>query len=204
MIQDIRICFLGDSLVNGAGDETSLGWAGRVCAATNTRASGVTYYNLGIRGNTSTDILQRWEKECALRLPDACDGRIVLSCGINDTVIVNGKLRVSPEASCANIREILRGAQRFKVLLVGPPPVDDAAQNDRINALSQAYAHEAVALDVAYIDLFSSLLCDESYKQDISSNVGCYPPGFHPTSSGYAKIANVVLQSPNWWFDGRG
>ena len=32
MTQDIRICFIGDSLVNGTGDEAALGWAGRLCA----------------------------------------------------------------------------------------------------------------------------------------------------------------------------
>lgn len=35
MTQDIRICFIGDSLVNGTGDEAALGWAGRLCAMAN-------------------------------------------------------------------------------------------------------------------------------------------------------------------------
>lgn len=188
----------------GAGDETSQGWAGRLCAATNINGTAVTYYNLGIRGNTSTDILHRWKNECALRLPDSCDARVVFSCGVNDTAVVNGLVRVPPKESCANIREILGEARRFKVLMVGPPPVEDAGQNERISALSRAYAQEAAALNVAYIDVYSSLISDETYFRDVVSNEGCYPPGFHPTSIGYAKIAEMVSSSPHWWFCARG
>lgn len=59
MAHDIRICFVGDSFVNGIGDERALGWAGRLCAAANARGVPVTYYNLGVRRNTSKDILLR-------------------------------------------------------------------------------------------------------------------------------------------------
>lgn len=53
MAQDIRICFIGDSFVNGTGDETALGWTGRLCAAAHARGFPVTYYNLGIRRKRS-------------------------------------------------------------------------------------------------------------------------------------------------------
>lgn len=197
MTQDIRICFVGDSLVNGTGDETALGWAGRLCVAA---GAAVTYYNLGIRGNTSKDISLRWKNECALRLPESCDGRIVISCGVNDTVIVNGSPRVRPAESIANIREILREAKYYKVFMVGPPPVEDDIQNERIDALSQAFAREAEAFDAPYVDIFSALVSDGIYKRDVSSNDRCHPKGFHPTRTGYSKIAEIVGLSPRWWF----
>ena len=195
MAQDIRICFVGDSFVNGTGDETALGWAGRLCAAASDRDIPITYYNLGIRRDTSRDILLRWEHECALRLPANCDGRIVFSCGVNDTVIESGKPRVRPEESRANIRELLRGAKKYSVLVVGPPPVADDDQNERIHDISQTFAHEANALGIPYIELFSPLKLDSLYKRDISSN-----DGFHPSSVGYAKMAQVIGSSPMWWF----
>jgi lysophospholipase L1-like esterase len=195
MAQDIRICFVGDSFVNGTGDETALGWAGRLCAAANDRGMAITYYNLGIRRDTSRDILLRWEHECALRLPADCDGRIVFACGVNDTVIEGGALRVHPEESRANIREFLRGAKRYRVLVVGPPPVADNDQNERIHGLSQTFAHEASALGIPYIELFSPLKSDSLYKQDISLN-----DGFHPSSIGYATMAQIIGTSTNWWF----
>lgn len=197
MNDDIRICFVGDSFVNGTGDETALGWAGRVCAAANAAGRAVTYYNLGIRRNTSRDILRRWQVECALRLPDNCDGRIVLSCGVNDTVIENESLRVAFDESRANIREILRAGGKYKMLMVAPPPVDDDDQNRRIGALSQAFAREAETAGVPYIDVFSSLVGDEGYKREVAAN-----DGSHPGGGGYAKIADIVLSSALWWFHG--
>ena len=195
MTKDIRICFVGDSFVNGTGDEMALGWAGRLCADAIAQDTPVTFYNLGIRRNTSRDILQRLETECSLRLPDTCDGRIVLSCGVNDSVIENGAVRVPPEESRLNVREILRTAKRYKTLMVSPPPVDDDDQNERIKLLSEAFAHEADALGVPYIDLFSPLVRDVIYKQEVSNS-----DSFHPRSSGYSKMAQIIGASPMWWF----
>jgi acyl-CoA thioesterase-1 len=56
---DIRICFIGDSYVHGTGDDDCLGWAGRLCAAARRAGHNVTYYNLGVRRETSADIACR-------------------------------------------------------------------------------------------------------------------------------------------------
>ncbi len=195
MTQDIRICFIGDSFVNGTGDEDALGWAGRLCARASTSGTPVTYYNLGIRRDTSSDILLRWESECVLRLPDFCDGRVVISCGVNDTAIENGRVRVEPEDSCTNVRSMLKEAKRYNVLVVGPPPVLDDEQNDRVEELSRAFTIEAQSLNVPYIDLFSALCWDEAYTREVSEN-----DGSHPRSIGYSKMAEIVASSPQWWF----
>jgi len=56
----MRICFVGDSFVNGTGDPEYLGWTGIICAVTRSWGYDITYYNLGIRRETSADILARW------------------------------------------------------------------------------------------------------------------------------------------------
>lgn len=196
MTPDIRICFIGDSFVNGTGDETALGWAGRLCAAAHEQGFPVTYYNLGIRRNTSADMLRRWEIECSLRLPEGGDNRAVFSCGVNDTVIENGKVRISLEEARENIRQILCGAKKkYKVLMVSPPPVPDAEQNRGIRKLSQAFAQEAAAFEVPYIDLFSILESDADYMKEALKN-----DGFHPGSQGYQRMAAVISSSSHWWF----
>ena len=198
--KDIRICFIGDSLVNGACDETTLGWTGRVCANANNNGNRFTYYNLGIRGNTSSDILNRWKHECFDRLPDTCDARVVFSCGINDTVFLDGKTRLTIEESISNIKFLLDEASKYKLILVGPPPVIDNEQNKRIELLSDRYRSEAEKQIVPFIDLFHPLIEDQAYLQDISKNDECYPPGYHPTSIGYSKISEIVCRSKNWWY----
>lgn len=194
--QDIRICFIGDSFVNGTGDETYLGWPGRLCTNAFTEDASLTYYNLGVRRNTSADILQRWEQECSLRLPDFCDGRVVLSCGVNDMVLESGQTRVTLESSCANIRKILQlSASKYKTLMVGPAPVGDDDLNQRIKMISNAYALETKLLGIPYIEIFSHLIDDPRYLLESKKN-----DGYHPMSYGYTAIANIILSSDLWWF----
>lgn len=196
MSQDIRLCFVGDSFVAGVGDETMLGWAGRLCADIDQTCLKITYYNLGVCRNTSSDILNRWEAECAARFPDRSDARIVFSCGVNDSVIEGGKQRVEIDESCANVRSFLMTAkQKYRVLLVGPPPVDNAEQNVRIGDLSAAFGYEAAILGAPYIELFPTLIDNEDYIKEISRRDGA-----HPGSAGYAKMAKIIGSSRQWWF----
>lgn len=198
MTKDIRICFIGDSYVNGTGDEAALGWAGRLCVSANTRGAQVTYYNLGVRRDTTRDVLGRWENECLRRLPGGCDGRLVVSCGVNDTVRENGAPRVTAAESRDNFRLILAAANKFSLLAVGPPAVADEAQNRRIEALSRAFAGAAHEVGVPYVELYPALRADFAYRDEISKT-----DGYHPGSAGYARIAQIIEASPQWWFHGR-
>lgn len=193
--EDIRICFIGDSFVNGTGDETVLGWAARVCATAISKGVPLTYYNLGIRRETTADILQRWEKECRCRLPKFCDGRVVISCGVNDVYHENGKRRVAHNASCSNLRELLVQTKRYPSVLVGPPPVGEDVLNDRIERLSKSFAAIAASLDVPYIELYSSLIEDKVYRSEVAEQEGA-----HPRSGGYIRMAEIICASPAWWF----
>jgi len=195
-VQDIRICFIGDSFVNGTGDETFLGWAGRLCAAAQLNEIALTYYNLGVRRNTSVDILQRWEPECSQRLPEFCDGRVVLCCGVNDMVLENGQQRVPTETSRDNVRLILQHASaKYKTIMVGPAPVGDTDLNDRIKMVSEGYALAAAALNIPYIEVFSHLISDQKYILESKNN-----DGYHPKSYGYNAITRVITGSKHWWF----
>ena len=81
---EIGICFIGDSFVNGTGDPNYLSWAGRICQTAYNRGQDITYYNLGVRRETSTDIKNRWFREVSCRLPSEINGRLVFSFGAND------------------------------------------------------------------------------------------------------------------------
>jgi len=87
-MDDVRVCFVGDSFVAGVGDCEFLGWAGRLAAGT--KGVALTTYNLGVRRQTSSDIRARWRPECEARLPEDCDGRVVFSFGSNDTTVEGG------------------------------------------------------------------------------------------------------------------
>ncbi|WP_322520713.1 GDSL-type esterase/lipase family protein [Guyparkeria halophila] len=196
-MKDIRICFVGDSFVNGMGDESALGWAGRLCRDAHGQGIPVTGYNLGVRRETSRDICRRLEAECTPRLPADCDGRIVLSCGVNDTMWEKDSTRVPFEESVANLDTMLGFASSVLCLVVGPPPVDDDEHNHRIESLSAAFAGLARERGVPFIDLFGPLADEAAYRRAVQQGDGA-----HPESTGYARMTEVIASSPDWWFRG--
>jgi len=139
---DVRVCFVGDSFVAGVGDPQHLGWAGRLAAHSHHRGPALTSYNLGIRRDTTSDVLGRWRTECSPRLPAGCRAGVVLSFGVNDTSMERGASRVDPGTSAENLDALLRqaGHAGWPVLTAGPPPVDDEEQNERIAVLDAAFA----------------------------------------------------------------
>ena len=139
----MRICFFGDSFVNGTGDDDGLGWVGGVVARARQGGRNVTAYNLGIRRDTSADVDARWMREARLRLPLEHDCRLVFSFGANDCMAGDGdgSPQVKPTDSIANARTILQAARDWlPTLMIGPASVADGADaNERICALSAEY-----------------------------------------------------------------
>lgn len=80
-MDDLRVCLVGDSFVAGVGDPDHLGWVGRVAARSHGAGRPLTAYALGVRRQTSQDVADRWRAECTPRLPDGCDGRVVVAAG---------------------------------------------------------------------------------------------------------------------------
>lgn len=188
------ICFLGDSYVNGKGDETALGWVGRVCQSLLKQELDLTYYNLGVRGRTSQDVLQNWS-ELEPRWLDQADNRVVVSFGVNDTVILDGEQRISATEIQDNINLIMNQLKQTTSLVVGPPPVSDFMQNQRIKAYSNQLQQSCQAFDIPFIELFTPLFHDQDYLAEVSQN-----DGSHPGQTGYRKIAHLVLNDPAWWY----
>lgn len=194
----MRICFIGDSFVNGTCDPKCLGWTGRICAAACERGHEITYYNLGVRGETSTDIETRWFADVSCRLPHYGDGKIVFSFGVNDTTVDNGKTRVAVDKSLENTRYILNSAKEmFPVLMVGPPPVIEVDRTSRIAKLSAEFAKICSELEVPYLDVCTPLQTSEIWQKELAEN-----DGSHPRAGGYTKLARLAHNWDGWkaWF----
>lgn len=195
---DHRICFVGDSFVQGTGDAAGGGWVGRVAAAAVTAGYDITAYNLGVRRDTSADVAARWQAECDARFRVECSPYLVFSFGANDMTAEAESLRVPMPQSIDNFRAVVAdAAQRCPTLFVGPPPVGDPAQDTRIVALCTTYALLATELGVPYLPLAQALLDDPAWREAVAAG-----DGTHPDGRGYARIAARVLQWPQWWFSG--
>ena len=185
---ELRVCFLGESYVNGTGDPECLGWAGRVCRAAVRRGHDVTCYNLGIRRETTAELRARWRQEAERRQAAATDCRVVFSFGVNDTAVERGQVRVPPAASLEHARAMLAEARdHYPVLLVGPPPVADAAHTARIARLSEQLAAVAARLDVPYLEVCAPLRASRTWMREVRAGDGA-----HPGAAGYAALARLV------------
>lgn len=186
-----QICFVGDSFVAGVGDETALGWTGRLVARQAAAGRPATAYNLGIRGNTSAQILGRIGAEIEQRRSPLRSTRVVVSMGVNDTTYMDGNPRVSPDDSCANLERILEIISGDPLLVVGPPAVSDDAQNARIAQLSADFHALCSARGIPYVEVFSDLERHPVWRQQVLEDDGA-----HPRSQGYQALYELV--APRW------
>ena len=192
----MRICFLGDSFVNGTGDDDCLGWTGRICSSARRSGRDVTHYNLGVRRDTSADILARWRQEAERRLSPDLGGRLVFAFGGNDCVAdCAGGVRVARDKALANACSILSEASKWlPTLMIGPAPVSfDAAADDRIAALSEELGGVCANIGIPYLPVFTALATSGIWSQEAARG-----DGTHPNSGGYAELAAIISQWSAW------
>ena len=201
MSRDLRICFIGDSFVQGIGDPEYRGWVGRVLQGTR---GDVTAFNLGIRRNTSADVLRRcWEEVGSRTLPGA-DNRLVVSFGSNDMVEEDGEVRVESTRCLGNLAAILDESRRrgIDVLVVGPPPVVVAGEGHlrRTSKLSEEMDALCRSRGVPFIATTRELADDAVWTREVLAGDGA-----HPGSGGYRRLADIILAG-RWhdWISGQG
>ncbi|HEY7813002.1 MAG TPA: GDSL-type esterase/lipase family protein [Nakamurella sp.] len=201
MATDVRVCFVGDSFVAGVGDAEHLGWVGRLSAYSHLSGQPLTAYNLGVRRETTADVLRRQSNECAARLPPGCAAGVVLSVGVNDTTLLGGRPRVASPYSAANLDMMLRQARdaAWPTLVVGPPAVDDEYQNDRIAGLDGLFAALCQRRGVPYVGVQAELRRDPGWRREIRAGDGA-----HPGTGGYQVLAELVLPAWSAWLTGLG
>lgn len=190
-MRDRRILFFGDSFVAGVGDPSGLGWVGRVVAAAHADGRPLTAYNLGIRGDTSADVVDRWRAEARARMHDAeADYGVVLSVGANDATERDGELRVAPGLAVDNLGRILDGARAcgLDVFVVGPPPVGAPESDARVDQLSRRFAALAGERGVPYVETAAALRAGGTWVREAAAGDGA-----HPAAAGYAALAELVL-----------
>jgi acyl-CoA thioesterase-1 len=209
---ELRVCFIGDSLVLGTGDDDFQGWPGRVMHRERQAGHDVTQYNLGIRGDTTTMIEARWRAEAEARLPSGNPRALVFSFGCNDMAMDGGELRNTPEDAVASARRMINEAKEWlPTLWIGPMPVNDDdmpfssapgreryLSSSRNVQLSDMFEDAAADLGVPYLDLFTPLMANSDWPQFYIKG-----DGVHPTRDGYATIAEHVIGWDAWraWFD---
>jgi lysophospholipase L1-like esterase len=188
---DMRLIFIGDSIVAGSGDDECRGWVGRVGTATRRAGIDHTPYNLGIGGNTTADVLARWEQEVTRRLNPEIANRLVVQAGVNDA---RDGVERDPADSARELAAFVDGARGIGLepLVVGPIPTRQPEESERIGALSQRFAATCAEAGAAFVEVHAALRNSGAFLASMESD------GYHPDAEGYAEIAQVVLHN-GWW-----
>ncbi|MDR6864157.1 GDSL-type esterase/lipase family protein [Phycicoccus sp. 3266] len=190
--RDVALVFLGASMVAGVGDPKGQGWVTRVVGRTQHPDLALTAYNLGVRGDTTADLLGRWKSECAPRWAGRSEKRLVVSIGGNDAAA-----GVSLARHRLNLANILDDAASAGIgtFVVSPAPTDDSEVNEKLDVLVEAQGDVCSRRGVPFVDCFSPLLGHEQWQSDLAASSVPH----HPGQAGYGLIAWLVLH--NGWYD---
>lgn len=157
-------------------------------------------YNLGVSGDTSEDLLKRFEFETQYR--NLYDKGIIfiISIGVNDSIFLNAKnaRRVQPEQFRDNLLRLFDIAKKYssQIIFLGLNPVDDAKLDPIPWAPEMTYKNEfvkefdGIAKDVCkesnvhFIDIFERFM-EKDYKELLDD-------GIHPNSEGHRMISKIV------------
>lgn len=161
-------------------------------------------YNLGVSGNTSHDILERFsfEIEQRLKLLDEREDILLLfSVGVNDARFHN-KMRtykVSLETYEKNISEIIQKAKNYtsKIIFIGSKPVDDnkvdpipwspecSYRSAAVEQYDKTCAEVCSKKNIPFIDVYTPFKKQRNYLKLLSD-------GVHPTTEGHRFIFELV------------
>lgn len=183
----IGLCFVGDSYVSGQNDPKALGWVSRVMARTPHEGVDLHTYNLGVSGETSTEVLGRWRAETAPRWVGANERRLVVGVGTND--VLEGMTTARSRLNLANILDDA-STTGIATFVIGPPPVVDDEVNARLEILVDAQADVCARRRITYVDCFRPLVGHDQWQTDLTAG-----DGVHPGQAGYGLIAWLVLHA---------
>jgi acyl-CoA thioesterase-1 len=191
-VRDVGLVFIGASMTAGYGDPKGLGWVGRVVARTQHPDLDLTAYNLGVRGNTSADVVARWGAESHPRWKGRGERRLVVSVGAGD--IASGMTMARSRLNLANVLDEATNSG-IGVFVVGLTPTLDAEDNRKIEALAEAQADVCARRGITYVDCFRPLVSHDQWMADLAAS----PDRVHPGQAGYGLVAWLVLH--NGWND---
>lgn len=180
------VCFFGDSLTLGYGDEAGLGWPGRITAALRAGNIDATGYNLGIRKDTTLRVQERWRAAALIRRMDGVPFKLTFSLGVAD--IMNAVPAADSAAAASDI--LIRAKELGDVLFVGPTPVLDEAKCAAIADRSTRFQDLCNEQGIPFIETIDAMRTSPVYMQALKDG-----DAVHPTANGYAALSEHITHN---------
>lgn len=210
-----NLYIFGDSIAQGAWDPLG-GWVQRIRTTLDQiyfhdENKQCLTFNMGVSGNTSQDIVNRFTKEMNVRQNKDQDSMIIFATGMNDSLIMqdNGMSVVSPDLFEKNLDKLWVRAKKYskKICFVGLTPVNEDIVNPLPWAPDRSYWNSSLQ---QYNEIISNFCAEKNIKcidmwQDWIDHD--YRPwlfdGVHPNAEGHQRIASAILSrflKPAGWF----
>jgi acyl-CoA thioesterase I len=194
------LCF-GDSITHGRGEMPGIGWVGRLKEYYESQDFYNCVFNLGIPGNTSEDMLERFDVEAKARViyrrPDS-EYIMTISVGTND---IGGE--GSPEAVVVdkeqfrkNILSLISKAKEFteKLVFISTLPVDDSKSpvgglyftNKKQEEYNDIVKECCEKEKVLFLDLYSDWIKIDYLELLVD--------GIHPNDKGYELMYKQIKE----------
>lgn len=186
-----RLLVFGTSITHGSCDHERGGWVERLRIFLYNN-SDFSVYNLGVSGDTSNDILNRFDVEAGARFPEI----IIFDMGLNDSAFRKSldSNFISLEQYKENLSRLYKKSKKLadkvifvgitmtneKLLLPAPWATDFYYYNKNAEEYNNVIKEFCEKNDIHFVDIFSIL--------DLSD----YSDGLHPNAEGHEKIFKKV------------
>ncbi|GBE19904.1 MAG TPA: hypothetical protein ENG87_02920 [Candidatus Pacearchaeota archaeon] len=186
----VNIMIFGDSIVFGGWDDELGGWANRLKIFCMKHNDEHNVFNLGIVGDRSEWLLERFKFEAEQRLSEE-ENIIIFAIGMNDSYAIK------PEKFEENIKKLIKLSRKFtrRILFVGlinviekvtnPVPWcrDAFYKNKNIEQFDGVLRDICIKHKLSFIEVYNLFGKDDFYLPD---------DGLHPNPKGHEKIFNLV------------
>lgn len=197
----MRVLVFGDSITQGFWDIEG-GWVSRIRKhydqqmIDGTNDDPPTIFNLGVSGNSSDDVLARFENETKARATEEL--AFVVAIGVNDARTKAGVNYSDTNRYKQNLSEILKLAKQHskKVLFIGLTPCveeranpvswgDTGYTNGRIKDFDNTLREFCAENQVSFVEVF------EPFAK-VEAETELLPDSLHPNDKGHQLIADIV------------
>lgn len=184
----MKIGIWGDSITFGSCDKEALGWAGRLRKSLLIDDDN-QLYNFGICGETSEDLLKRFDIEAKAIEPN----KIIFAVGINDSKFPSESdiSKVPPEIFERNLNKLIEQAKKYsdQITLVGLTKVNDEWRSVRG---SRFLNEEIKKYDSIIKEVAEKNTCSYISVIDIINPETDLADGLHPNALGYHKMFEKI------------
>ena len=158
-------------------------------------------YNLGISGDSTNEVLERFEDELSKRFREDQELLVAFEVGINDSMYINAEkeFRTPKKKFKENLEELIKLARKYteKIVFLGlSPAVDDILdpipwhtaatyKTEYIKEFDGVIKNTCKENNLLFIDTFTSF-AGKDYQKLLT------PDGIHPNSEGHKFIFEIV------------